>query len=125
MGVHGVLDGQLVQPEDVRDPVDLLLGRLVQPDPHEPLVAAADLGQRAVVGEAAGQAHAVDVDGAVDDVGRQRHVELRQHRRPGAPAGVRGAEGGAEGRQRRHGDLPDAGAHRDGARGRQRARARG
>ena len=103
MGVHGVLDGELVEPEDVRDARDLLLGRLVQPDPHEPLAAAADLGQRAVVGEAAGEAHAVDVDGAVDDVGRQWDVELGQHRRPGARAGVRGAQSGTERRQRRHG----------------------
>jgi hypothetical protein len=104
VGVHRVLDGQLVQPEDLRDPRDLLLGRLVQPDPHESVVPAAYLGERAVVGEPSGQADAVDVDGAVDHVGRQRHVELRQQRRPRPHTG--GAEARADGRQRRHGDLP-------------------
>jgi hypothetical protein len=74
----GVLDGQLVQAVGLGDGRDLVVGGLVQPDPHEPLAALADLVDGLVVAESPVEAHAVDVDGAVDDVGRQRHAELGQ-----------------------------------------------
>ena len=74
----GVLHGQLVQAVRLGDGRDLLVGGLVQPDPDESLATLADLVDRLVVAESAVETHAVDVDRAVDDVGRQRHAELGQ-----------------------------------------------
>ena len=70
MGVHGVLDGQLVQAEHVGHGLHLVLVGFVQADPDERLLAFAfefvDLVQRGGVGVLAGQPLAIDVDAAVD-----------------------------------------------------------
>ena len=83
MGVHGVLHGQRVQPEDVCDILHLSLVGLVQPDPDERLLSGlpdlADLGQRVCERVLAGQPLAVYVETAIDQrlgggIGNGMHV---------------------------------------------------
>ncbi len=69
MGVHGVLDGQLVQAEHVGDGLHLMGVGFVQADPDECLLARrfeiVHLVQRRGVGVLAGQPGALAVDGAI------------------------------------------------------------
>lgn len=70
MGMHGVLDGQRVQSENVCDRMHLVFVGLVQPDPHERVLARGHQFAGALDGRGVGVlarlAGAVDVDGAVD-----------------------------------------------------------
>ena len=94
--VHGVLDGQFVQPEHIGHRRHLVLVGFVQPDPHEGVVVAlgldlANLGQCGGMGELAGQPDPVDVDTAVDHRPRDGDVDgagIRScgHRLPGSGA---------------------------------------
>jgi len=66
MGVHGVLDGQLVQPEHIGDRLHLVVVWPLQADPHEGSVACllqfAHLRQCGGVSVLARQSLPVDVD---------------------------------------------------------------
>ena len=99
VGVHGVLDGEGVQPEGLGDVGDLLGVGLVEPDPDEALLAAADLLDRLAMAPAALEAAAVDVDRAVDDERREGDRRDGGGRAPADDAGTGGAQGG----QGRHG----------------------
>jgi len=108
VGVDRVLDGELVQPERLGDAVDLLVRRLVEADPDEPLTAAADLLDGRVVRPPALDPLAVDVHRTVDDVGRHRDPQLlgQRRRRPAAqPVARARADHRADRGQRRHGNL--------------------
>jgi hypothetical protein len=66
MGLDRILDGQFVEIELTADGVELLLGRLEEPDPGEPLRTAAGLVHLLEI-EIAGPSHTVLVQGHVDD----------------------------------------------------------
>ena len=70
VGVHGVLDGQRVQAENLGHRLHLVVVGFVQADPDEGRLAAcfefADLRQGRRVRVLAGQPGSIDVDGAVD-----------------------------------------------------------
>ena len=71
--LDGILDGELVEAELASDRFELLLGRLVEPDPGEaPLLAARLVGL--LEGDVAGVAVSVHVDGAVDDHRTERNA---------------------------------------------------
>ena len=79
MGVHRILDGQLVQAEHVADGLHLVFVGFVKADPHERFPALGfefvHLVQRSGMGVLARQPLAVDVDGAVDHGPRDGHVD--------------------------------------------------
>ena len=67
MGVDGVLDGERVQLEVLADRLDHAGARIVQPDPHEALLACVGLAQRRLELDATAEALAALVEPAVDD----------------------------------------------------------
>ena len=85
VGVDGVLDGQRVQLEVPADRLDHPGARVVQPDPHEAVLAGVGLAQRRLELDAATQPLAAVVEAAVDH-GRadlllaQRRWRRRVHR---------------------------------------------
>ncbi len=112
--VHRVLDRERVQAEALGDPLELGLGRLVQPDPAERTGAVRQLllglDPAGGLARAAGLAPAlaVLVDRAVHD-GRAGVVGSDVVH-PGRAATAVGADGGAQAVDHRHGGLPEAGA---------------
>ena len=103
--VHRVLDGQRVQPEDLGDVGDLLGVGLVQADPDEALLAAADLRDRLAVGPPALETLAVDVHRTVDDEGGQGHVGHAWVLGAGTAGADHAGTGVAQRGQAGHGDL--------------------
>ncbi|SKZ44128.1 Uncharacterised protein [Mycobacteroides abscessus subsp. abscessus] len=71
--VHGVFDGQPVQPERLGYRLHLMFVGFVQAHPDEPAIQRAHLFQRGVRGVLARQPHSVHVDAAVDDGPGERH----------------------------------------------------
>ena len=67
VGVDGVLDGQRVQLEVPADRLDHARARVVQPDPHEAVLAGVGLAQRRLELDAAAEPLAGVVQAAVDD----------------------------------------------------------
>ena len=102
VGVDGVLDGQRVQLEVLAHRLDHARARVVQPDPHEAVLAGVGLAQRGLELDAAAQPLAALVEAAVDD-GRadlllaQRRLGRRVHRRRRRCRRRRGAPGSAGG----------------------------
>ncbi len=70
--VHGVLDGERVQAEQLGEPGELLLRRFVQADPDEPVARLADPPQRLLDLGAAVLPGTVHVDHAVDHRAAER-----------------------------------------------------
>ena len=104
VGVDGVLDGQRVQLEVLAHRLDHARAGVVQPDPHEAVLAGVGLAQRGLELDAPAQALAALVEAAVDD-GRARSPPgsgapgparapswRRCRRRRGAPGCAWGAE---------------------------------
>lgn len=108
VGLDGVLHGQWVQPELAGDTGELVLGRLVQADPHEARVPAHQ-AHRLLRGERALGLHtaAVAVDGAVDDRGGRRRVAGGVVRGAAllAQRGTGGTDHGTQVADHRHGGL--------------------